>query len=96
LDKFFARRISAPILTLSVAMLLASAGNLPFWSTLIRAAGGLTLASLPLLAGAFLIVVLFFNACLTLASFRFVAKPVLIVLVLAAAGASYFIANTAS
>jgi lipid A ethanolaminephosphotransferase len=93
LDKFFARRISAPILTLSVAMLLASAGNLPFWSTLIRAAGGLTLASLPLLAGAFLIVVLFFNACLTLASFRFVAKPVLIVLVLAAAGASYFIAN---
>jgi len=93
LEKFFARRISAPILTLAVALLLASAGNLTFWSTLTRAAGGLTLQTLPLLAGAFLIVVLFFNACLTLASFRFVAKPVLIVLVLAAAGASYFIAQ---
>jgi len=93
LDKLFARRISAPFLTLAVAVLLASAGNLPFWSTLMRATGGLTLDNLPLLLGAFAIVVLFFNACLTLASFRFVAKPVLIVLVLTAASASYFIAN---
>jgi lipid A ethanolaminephosphotransferase len=91
LDKFFARRISAPILTLAVALLLASAGNLTFWATLTRAAGGLNFQSLPLLAGAFLIVILFFNACLTLASFRFVAKPVLIILVVAAAFASYFI-----
>jgi lipid A ethanolaminephosphotransferase len=93
LDKFFARRISAPILTLVVALLLASAGNLTFWSTLTRAAGGLRLENLPLLIGSFLIVVLFFNACLTLASFRFVAKPVLIMLVISAASASYFIAN---
>jgi len=93
LDKFLTRRISAPLLTLAVALLLASAGNLTFWSTLTRAAGGLTLASLPMLAGSFIIVVLFFNACLTLASFRFVAKPVLIVLVLCAASASYFIAH---
>lgn len=93
MDTFLARRISAPFLTLAVAVLLASAGNLTFWSTFIRAAGGLHLASVPLLLGAFLIVVLFFNACLTLASFRYVAKPVLIVLVLSAAGASYFIAS---
>jgi lipid A ethanolaminephosphotransferase len=93
LDKFFARRISAPFLTLAVALLLASAGNFTFWSTLTRATGGLTLANLPLLLGVFVIVVLFFNACLTLASFRFVAKPVLIALILIAAGASYFIAN---
>lgn len=93
MDRFFARRISAPILTLIVALLLASAGNLTFWATLTRATGGLSLQSLPLLAGAFLIIVLFFNACLTLASFRFVAKPVLIMLVLAAASASYFIAH---
>ena len=78
---------------MAVALLLATAGNLPFWSTLTRATGGLTLDNLPLLLGAFAIVVLFFNACLTLASFRFVAKPVLIVLVLSAASASYFIAN---
>ena len=93
MDNIFARRISAPFLTLAVALLLASAGNLPFWSTLTRATGGLTLDNLPLLLGAFVMVVLFFNACLTLASFRFVAKPVLIVLVLTAASASYFIAN---
>ena len=57
------------------------------------AAGGFSLASLPLLAGSFLIVVLFFNACLTLASFRYVAKPVLVAAVLAAAAASYFIVS---
>jgi lipid A ethanolaminephosphotransferase len=93
LDKLLARRISAPSLTLAVAVLLASAGNVPFWSTLVRSVGGLRLANLPLLLGALAIIALFFNACLTLASFRFVAKPVLIVLVLCAAGASYFIAN---
>jgi lipid A ethanolaminephosphotransferase len=93
LNKFLTRRISAPFLTLAVALLLASAGNLTFWATLARATGGLTLHNLPLLLGVFVIIVLFFNACLTLASFRFVAKPVLIVLILIAAGASYFIAN---
>lgn len=92
LDKFFARRISAPLLTLAVATLLASAGNIPFWSTLTAAAGGFSLARLPLLAGVFLILVLFFNACLTLASFRYIAKPVLILIVLTASAASYFIA----
>ncbi|WP_229510886.1 MULTISPECIES: phosphoethanolamine transferase [unclassified Massilia] len=93
MDKLLARRISAPLLTLAVAMLLASAGNVPFWSTLVRSVGGLRPANLPLLLGAFSIIALFFNACLTLASFRFIAKPVLIVLVFCAAGASYFIAN---
>lgn len=92
MDKFFARRISAPLLTLAVATLLATAGNIKFWSTLTAATGGLSPARLPLLAGVFLILVLFFNACLTLASFRYVAKPVLILLVLTASAASYFIA----
>jgi lipid A ethanolaminephosphotransferase len=91
LDKFFARRISAPFLTLAVALLLATVGNVPFWSTFTRAAGGFSFERLPLLAGAFAIIVLFFNGILTLASFRFVAKPVLIILVLTAACASYFI-----
>ncbi|WP_229425394.1 MULTISPECIES: phosphoethanolamine transferase [unclassified Massilia] len=92
MDKFFARRINAHFLTLVVALLLATFSNIKFWTTFAQAAGGLTLARLPLLAGAFAIIVLFFNACLTLASFRFVAKPVLIVLVLTASAASYFIA----
>ena len=79
------------MLTLAVALLLASLGNAKFWSVLALAAGGFSLASLPMLAGSFLIVVLFFNACLTLASFRYLAKPVLVALVLAASAASYFI-----
>lgn len=91
-DKFFARRISAPVVTLAVAILMASINNGKFWSTFALAAGGVSLANLPLLAGAFLIIVLFFNACLTIASFRYVAKPVLIALVLTASAASYFIA----
>jgi lipid A ethanolaminephosphotransferase len=91
-DKFFARRISAPVVTLAVAILMASISNGKFWSTFAHATGGVSLANLPLLAGAFLIIVLFFNACLTIASFRYVAKPVLIALVLIASAASYFIA----
>lgn len=90
-DKIFARRISAPVVTLAVAILMASISNGKFWSTFALAAGGVSLANLPLLAGAFLIIVLFFNACLTMASFRYVAKPVLIAMVLTASAASYFI-----
>jgi len=88
--RFLPRRVDAPFLTLGVALLLTSAGNLKFWSTFAHAAGGLSLSHLPLLAGAFLIIALFFNACLTLASFRYVAKPVLIGLLLTASAASYF------
>jgi len=92
MDKLIARRIDAPVLVALVALLLAAAANARFWTTFVQAAGGLSLASVPVLAGAFLIVVLFFNACLTMASFRFVVKPVLIVLVMGAALASHFIA----
>ena len=67
MDKLFARRIDASLLVLGVALLLASLGNVTFWTVLVHAAGGISLASLPTLAGTFLIVVLFFNACLTLA-----------------------------
>lgn len=92
-NKIFLKRIDAPIVVAIVALLLAAASNTKFWSTFTSAAGGLSLASLPVLAGAFLIVVLFFNACLTLTSFRFVVKPVLILILLGAAVASHFIAS---
>jgi len=92
MEKLFARRIDAPLLVLAVALLLASVGNVKFWAVFTEAAGGVSLSSLPMLAGSFLIVVLFFNACLTLASFRYIAKPVLIALVLTASAAGYFIA----
>lgn len=92
MEKLSPTRVDARVLVLAVSLLLASAGNVKFWTVFAHAAGGISLSSLPLLAGAFLMVVLFFNACLTLASFRYVAKPVLIVLILTASVASYFIA----
>jgi len=91
LNKNFSWRIDAPLLTLAVSVLLATANNVKFWTIFIQAAGGASLDKLPLLAGTFAILVLFFNACLTLASFRHVAKPVLIALLLTASAASYFI-----
>lgn len=93
MNKLLVGRIDASILVAVVALLLAAGGNTTFWSTFMGAAGGLSLDSLPLLVGTFLIVVLFFNACLTLTSFRYVVKPVLIAMLIGAAIASHFIAT---
>lgn len=90
LYKSFLQNIYGPFLVLATAVFMASALNIEFWSTFVRANGGFSVANLPLLGGAFLIIVLFFNACLTIASFRFVLKPVLIILVLIASTSSYF------
>ncbi|KFI06776.1 hypothetical protein JN27_13970 [Massilia sp. BSC265] len=54
------RRISANLLVFGVALLLATAANINFWSGFIHAIGGFSLARLPLLAGSFAIVVLLF------------------------------------
>lgn len=91
MNRFLVKRIDSSVLALAVSVLLAGAYNAKFWSTLTQATGGLSLASLPMLGSAFLIIVLFFNTCLTMASFRYVAKPVFIALVLSASAASYFI-----
>lgn len=90
MNKFLTRQISAPLLALTVSVLLATANNVKFWTSLASAAGGLSWQTLPALAAAFAIVVLFFNALLTTFSFPFVAKPVLIVLLLTTSAASYF------
>ncbi|MFD2368214.1 phosphoethanolamine transferase [Pseudoduganella sp. GCM10020061] len=91
MDKLASRRIDASALALAVALLLASAYNAKFWATLSQAAGGWS--QLPVLAATFLIVVLVFNAILTLATFRYLAKPAWIVLVLVAAVASHFVTS---
>jgi len=85
------RAVSANLLVLAVALLLASAANLNFWSTLVHAVGGLSAARLPLLLGCFAIVTLLFHGLLTLASFRFVVKPVLILLLMIASTVVWFI-----
>lgn len=84
------QRVGAAQLTLAVSAFLAAVYNLKFWETFTRATGGLTLGNLPLDIAAFILVVLIFNAFLTMASFRFVIKPVLIALLVATSAASYF------
>lgn len=91
MDKIIPRRISASLLTLLFALFVTAALNGNFWTDLSGAAGGFKLANLPLLLGAFAIVALFFNGVLTLVSFPYVVRPVLIVMLLSAAAASYFI-----
>lgn len=84
------RRVGAAQLTLAVSVLLAAVYNLKFWETFTLATGGLSFGNLPLHVAAFVLVVLIFNAFLTMASFRFVIKPVLIGLLVATSAASYF------
>ncbi|TWI60338.1 lipid A ethanolaminephosphotransferase [Pseudoduganella lurida] len=83
-------RISAPLLTLGASAFLVLAYNLNFWKTFVSATGGAQLGNLPVYLGAFVALVLLFNAILTLVNFRFVIKPVLIALFLCASAASYF------
>ena len=82
---------SAPLLTLLSSVFLVLVDNFKFWKTFLFATGGAYIANLPICLGVFALLVLFFNAALTLVNFRFVIKPVLVVLFLGASGASYFI-----
>ena len=91
MSNILARRVSANSLVLAVSFLLASTANIQFWSVFIDAVGGVSPARLPLLLGSFTIVVLLFHGLLTLVSFRFVVKPALILVLLSAATAAWFI-----
>ena len=83
-------RLSAPLLTLLCSIFLVLVDNLKFWKAFASATGGLHLSRLPVWLGAFAVLVLFFNALLSLVNFRYVIKPVLVALFLSAAFASYF------
>lgn len=83
-------QIKAPLLTLGASAFVVTVYNLSFWKTFISATGGAQLGNAPVYVGAFVALVLLFNAILTLINFRFVIKPVLTVLFIAAAAASYF------
>jgi lipid A ethanolaminephosphotransferase len=84
-------RFDPPVLILIASTFLVAGYNFKFWQTFALATGGFSLSNLPLHLASFLLLVLVFNAALTLISFRFVFKPVLITLFLATSAASYFI-----
>jgi lipid A ethanolaminephosphotransferase len=83
-------RLSPEALTLLASVFLATACNATFWRTFVNATGHFSLAHMPLLAGSFLLIVMLFNACLTLASFGRVLKPLLVLLFVVTALTSYF------
>jgi lipid A ethanolaminephosphotransferase len=91
LRNFSLPRVGAAQFTLAASAFLVLAYNATFWKTFISATGGIRFGNLPVWLGAFVALVLLFNAVLTLVSFRFVIKPILIGLFLAASAASYFI-----
>ncbi len=84
------KRPNAALLPLLASAFIVSIYNQAFWKSFLSATGGLTLASMPVLAGMFLMLVLAFTASLALLNFRFSIKPLLIVLFLATSLASYF------
>ncbi|MFM9435291.1 lipid A ethanolaminephosphotransferase [Janthinobacterium sp. CG_23.3] len=83
-------RIDASVLPLAASVLFVSFYNVTFWKNFFADTGGIHLANIPLHIGMFLLLVLLFNASLTLFNFRFIIKPLLVALFLATAGASYF------
>ncbi|WP_377701624.1 phosphoethanolamine transferase [Pseudoduganella sp. UC29_71] len=87
----FAPRLRAHYLPLIGASFLVSAFNFTFWERFVAAVGGWEWHKLPLLAATFIMLTLVFTAALSLVNFPRTIKPVLIVLVVSAAGASYFI-----
>jgi lipid A ethanolaminephosphotransferase len=84
------RRIHPSFFTLTASVFFVAAYNHSFWKTFIHATGGMSAGNIPLYLGTFLLLVLVFNAFLTLLNFRFVIKPLLILLFLGSAAVSYF------
>jgi lipid A ethanolaminephosphotransferase len=83
-------QIKSEYVTLAASAFLCLLYNQKFWSTFISATGGWTLSGATLILFSFLIIVILFNACLTVVSFRYILKPVLVVLFLLTSVASYF------
>jgi len=83
-------RIGPATLTLLASTFLVAAYNTTFWRNFIAATGNFSWGHVPLICGSFILIVMLFNAFLTLASFRYVLKPLLIVLFVATAFTAYF------
>lgn len=82
--------MSPAALTMLASIFLVGACNTAFWRSFVGATGHVSLAHVPLIAGSFVLIVMLFNACLTMVSFRPLHKPVLVTLLIASAFTSYF------
>jgi lipid A ethanolaminephosphotransferase len=86
----FLERVDASLLTLLASVFFVVAYNRRFWVAFIDSTGGATLGNAPVQIGVLLILVLLFNAALTLFSFRPLYKGLLVALFLSASATSYF------
>jgi len=87
----FSPRISAPLFTVAASSFLVLAYNQAFWHRFLLATGGFSLGNLPLLAATFALLVLLFNACLSLVNFfRPLIKPVVMALLVVTSAAAFF------
>lgn len=84
------RNLNPAVATLALSLWLVIACNAPFWRALSRITGGLSTASLPVFAVAFVFAVLLINFLLTALAFRWIAKPLLILVLAASAATTYF------
>lgn len=84
------KRPSAALVPLLASAFMVTVYNQAFWRQFVDATGGLTLGSLPVQAGMFLMLVLTFTASLAVLNFRFSVKPLLIALFLLTSLSSYF------
>jgi lipid A ethanolaminephosphotransferase len=82
--------IHPAVLTLGASLFLVAAYNNSFWRSFVHAVDHSGSGHVLLIAGTFLIIALLFNVALSLLNFRYVIKPVLVLLFGATALASYF------
>ncbi|WP_371867926.1 phosphoethanolamine transferase [Pseudoduganella rivuli] len=86
----FSPRISAPLFSVVASSFLVLAYNQAFWQRFLMATGGFSFGNLPLLVATFALLVLVFNACLSLINFKPVIKPVVMLLLVVTSAAAYF------
>ena len=83
-------RVHPAVLTLAASVFLVAAYNNSFWRSFVGAVGHGTSSHAPLIVGSFAVIALLFNTVLSLLNIRYVIKPLLVVLFLSTALASYF------
>jgi lipid A ethanolaminephosphotransferase len=82
--------MNVAVCTLAASVFFVIACNLRFWHGFVDVTGGFSVGRVPLYLATFLILVLLFNALLTLLAFRPVLKPALIALFVTTAFAAHF------
>ena len=78
------------VLSLMASAFMVVAFNASFWQAFMNATGGISLGNIPLYAATFIILVLFFNAVITLLTFRPIIKPLLTLLFCVTSVVAYF------